>query len=174
MRKAAGEAGGVSGMEARDKPNFFLGSKVVTTIHGEYSAPVKTVKYLINIKWQCFPCCFKNVLLNIIPTYCTIFSLESFQKINKTRILLGVDRVVETNLIGPIVSQKNHRGNCTNKNTRKKTHISRDEAWGPYAAKIFDLFSVPLDKRISLHEFLGLQIWSVEAGKLVGFERVIG
>jgi len=31
------------------------------------------------------------------------------------------------------------------------------EAWGPYAAKIFELFNVPLEKRISLHEFfLGL------------------
>lgn len=35
------------------------------------------------------------------------------------------------------------------------------EAWGPYAAKIFAMFSVPLEKRISLHEFfLGLIVSS--------------
>jgi hypothetical protein len=29
------------------------------------------------------------------------------------------------------------------------------QAWGPYAAKIFAMFSIPLEKRISLHESHG-------------------
>ena len=84
--------------------------------------------------------------------------------------MLGVGRVVEKNLIVQSF-HKIHRE--TAPKNLQKTHIPKDEAWGPYAAKIFDLFSVPLDKRISLHESDGCNFFVlVEAGKLVGLKLV--